>query len=154
MELADDLWAFSLALYARPEVAPCCLALQDQWGANVNVLLWLLWLETRGQAAAPALIARAEGELAEWDTHLLQPLRQLRRELSARFTRDQTAVEASYQQIKAAELQAERVEQEMLAVLVEPPKAIQSLPVGTNVSIYLDRLGVPLATQQAFLGLL
>lgn len=154
MRLADELWTFSLALYARPEVAKRCLALQDHWGANVNVLLWLLWLESCGQVVDPALIARADIELAEWDTLLLQPLRQLRRALRTRFALEQPAVEASYQQLKAAELQAERVEQEMLAALLEPPRGIKALPVGTNLGVYFQRLNVPLSDQQALLSLL
>lgn len=153
MQLVDDLWAFSLAVYARPDVAPRCLALQDQRGANVNILLWLLWLESRGHLADPALIARAEVELAEWETHLLQPLRQLRRELRTRFALERAAVAASYQKLKAAELQAERVEQEMLAALIEPQQGIKALPVGTNLGVYLHHLKVPLSEQQALLNL-
>jgi uncharacterized protein (TIGR02444 family) len=151
MTLAENLWRFSLSVYARPGVAPRCLQLQDQWGANVNLVLWLLWLETRGQTADAALIARAETELADWDKHIVQPLRQLRRQVRARFALEEIAIGETYQQLKASELQAERVEQEILAALVKQSPGANALPVGTNLRVYLNRLGLPLADQQALL---
>jgi uncharacterized protein (TIGR02444 family) len=38
----DPFWRFSLDLYGRPGVAPACLALQDEAGADVNLVLYLL----------------------------------------------------------------------------------------------------------------
>ena len=74
-------WRFSLALYARPGVAPACLALQDRHGADVNLLLLALWLGTSGHrldAPAGAHIARLA---ADWQQPIVAPLRQVRRRL-------------------------------------------------------------------------
>jgi len=37
---ADRFWAFSLALYGKPGVAPALLGLQDRLGVDVNLLLF------------------------------------------------------------------------------------------------------------------
>ena len=49
---ADALWAFSLQAYARPGAAPACLRCQDEAGADVNIVLFLLWHAARGRAVA------------------------------------------------------------------------------------------------------
>ena len=36
----NPFWNYSLALYARAEVAKTCLALQDRLGLDVNLLLF------------------------------------------------------------------------------------------------------------------
>ena len=42
-------WTYSLAVYRRKEVAQCCLALQDDAGVDVNLLLYAGWLAGKGQ---------------------------------------------------------------------------------------------------------
>lgn len=41
----ESLWQFALAAYGRDGMESVCLALQDQQGININVLLWSLWLD-------------------------------------------------------------------------------------------------------------
>ena len=38
-ELEAECWAFALAIYARPGVAEACLALQNEAGVDVMLLL-------------------------------------------------------------------------------------------------------------------
>jgi len=40
----SPFWRFSLRFYSRPGVAAACLALQDEAGADVNLMLFLLFL--------------------------------------------------------------------------------------------------------------
>ncbi len=55
----DPLWRFALDLYARAGVAPACLTLQDDAGADVTLVLYLLWCamtghgSTRGRSPPP-----------------------------------------------------------------------------------------------------
>ena len=47
-------WTFSTRLYAAPGVKQACLALQDRFGADVNLVLFCLWTvldDTQWQAA-------------------------------------------------------------------------------------------------------
>ena len=40
---SSRFWDFSLEIYAKPGVAQACLALQDECGADVNLLLFCCW---------------------------------------------------------------------------------------------------------------
>jgi uncharacterized protein (TIGR02444 family) len=109
---ALTFWEFSLRFYAREGVAPACLILQDEGGADVNVLLYLLFLAERGLLATRRDIEILDASLAPWRDGAVRPLRDLRR----RLKEDLGAVtpaerEAFRNQIKKIELEAERLQQ-------------------------------------------
>lgn len=110
---SNPFWDFSLAVYARPDVAPCCLALQDRHGVDVNILLWAAWCGLQGLAlsADAIMAARVEPGLAAWREEVVRPLRRMRRELlpPQGAVADQLAA-----QLGRAELEAERLEQDGL----------------------------------------
>ena len=108
---SDELWEFSVRLYARPGVAEACLELQDASGVNVPVLLLGAWLGRRSFALDARAIARIGADMAPWHDQVISPLRRLRRLLKdapppgpSQFT------DALRQRIKASELEAERIE--------------------------------------------
>ncbi|MBY6266189.1 TIGR02444 family protein [Azospirillum sp. 412522] len=105
---ANPFWDFSLAVYGRPGVPACCLALQDRRGVDVNVLLFAAWagLECGVRLSADDL-ARIDGAVAGWREEVVRPLRVLRRRAKAED-------DAFYRRMKAAELEAERVQQDRL----------------------------------------
>jgi uncharacterized protein (TIGR02444 family) len=78
--------AFSLyadAIYRRPEVAATCLRLQNEEGADVNLVLYALWRAATGRGSlAVADFAAIETDLAPWRTQVTQPLRALRTTLA------------------------------------------------------------------------
>ena len=142
MNRINSLWDFSLKIYAQSGVAEQCLALQDDFGVDVNLLLWSLWLEQRGQQLSSELLARAETRVADWSQQAVQPLRALRRKLKAQFGQGDGAREAVRQAIKAAELEAERYQQLQLEQL-SPGDCSQGLAAdvlanGDNCRIYLQ----------------
>ncbi len=109
---AEQLWQFSEQHYARPGVAQACLQLQDEHGANVNLLLLLLMLEERGLGADSAhflpLLQARRGLFDQW--------RALRRRLKTRIDND------DYLQLLQHELELERwQQQELLQVLAQHP---------------------------------
>ncbi len=109
---AEQFWQFSEQHYARPGVAQACLQLQDEHGANVNLLLLLLMLEERGLGAEPAhflpLLQQRQGLFSQW--------RALRRRLKPRLDND------DYLQLLQHELELERwQQQELLQVLAQHP---------------------------------
>ena len=66
----------------RPGVSEAFVALQDEHGADVNVMLALLWLAAEGQAALEAeAIERLDMAVADWRAEIVEPLRRLRRAL-------------------------------------------------------------------------
>src|SRR6202051_1954340 len=80
-ERGSPFWRFSLGFYRQPGVADACIALQDDCGVDVNVLLFFLWLATTrrriGTDEAEAVCAKA----GPWRDDVVVPLRQLRRRL-------------------------------------------------------------------------
>ncbi|MBP2298678.1 TIGR02444 family protein [Azospirillum picis] len=104
----NPFWDFSLAVYGRPGVPAACLALQDRRGVDVNVLLFAAWT---GLACAERLSAeelgRADAAVAGWRDEVVRPLRAIRR-------RSKGEDEELYRRMKAAELEAERVQQDRL----------------------------------------
>lgn len=139
MEPVISLWDFALALYTRPGVAPLCLALQDKHGANVNLVLFSCWLEVR---QLPLDLPAALACVSTWETRYVQPLRALRRQMKQEFAANLAEVAEVREQIKRAELSAERQELHWLEQLASE---WQSAPAcaGDNLALYLRHLQVP-----------
>lgn len=138
------LWDFSLALYRNPEVEQICLLLQDQWGANINLLLWLRWLEVNNTPVAKHQLHAARKRIDTWDQDVVRPLRNLRRLLKTCAFSGEASIEPTRTIIKSAELSAERVEQEWLEQLARDwQSAKQPLEAGANLTLYLVELQVP-----------
>ena len=114
--IEQQSWAFALQLYAEPGVAESCLRLQSEAGVDVMLLLAVMFAGHRGIVLSPSDI----GELAElsrpWREQIVQPLRALRIALKSGPQPAPNAVtEVLRNQIKASELQAERLQNDLLA---------------------------------------
>ncbi|MEH6357937.1 MAG: TIGR02444 family protein [Pseudomonadales bacterium] len=108
----NPFWDFSLQHYAKAPVQEQCLQLQDQVGANVNVVLFTLWLASEKRLFDHGLVL-AHAELLYWHEQVIVPLRQ------ARFGVKQSGLsDALYEMVKKSELDAERVEQDILYSLL------------------------------------
>jgi uncharacterized protein (TIGR02444 family) len=117
---AAEFWRFSLSFYGDPEVAGACLALQDRAGADVNLVLFLLWRASRGRSLAAAEIGAVDEAVAGWRREVVVPLRGVRRWLKhhAGPVEPQVAQELR-QQVKRIELEAERLQQQAIAAVAE-----------------------------------
>ena len=60
----SPFWRFSLAFYRRAGVADACIALQEEAGVDVNLLLFLLWQATRKRVLSAAEIGDLERRIA------------------------------------------------------------------------------------------
>ncbi|MEX2629461.1 MAG: TIGR02444 family protein [Tistlia sp.] len=107
----NPFWAFSLATYGRPGVAEACLALQDRLGLDVNLLLFCLWAGRCGHRLSATELAALATAAGPWQQGVVVPLRGVRRRLKGAAD---PAQEALRQRIKRDELEAERLEQELL----------------------------------------
>ena len=109
-----DFWAFALEFYERPGVAEMLLTLQNQAGADVMTLLWLLFGAARGQ--------RVEAG----DLDAFEAATGLARAEAARLRLERQALKATggraYASAKAEELRAER------AVAAAAPAHSTTLP--------------------------
>jgi uncharacterized protein (TIGR02444 family) len=115
----SPFWRFSLQFYRQPGVAEACIALQEQAGADVNLLLFLLWHAAQQRRLAAAEIERLEHTIAPWRDRAVVPLRAIRRALkSPPGLVEPGTAEAFRTRIKAVELEAERLQQEAMHDLV------------------------------------
>ena len=109
-------WSFSLDLYGRPGVAPACLALQDRFGCDVNLLLLAIFAARCGVALGREEFARLDAAVAPWRSRVVEPIRALRRRLKSEgLGATPELAEACRQALLKAELEAERGAQELLA---------------------------------------
>ncbi|HXF52738.1 MAG TPA: TIGR02444 family protein [Hyphomicrobiaceae bacterium] len=113
--VASPFWRFSLAVYADPEVAKVCLELQDEAGADVNVLLYMLWAASRGRRLSADDVRPIVAAVEDWRKGVVVPLRTARRSLRAPPAAVDAAGSAALRsQVKKVELEAERLQQEAL----------------------------------------
>ena len=120
----SGLWDWTLRAYAQPGAAEACLDLQDQHGQNTSLLLWAVWSET----ADPARLAQAADIAHRWDALALSPIRAVRRALKPEFPGvGSGSREALRDDIKAAELHAERVLMEALEAITAHPGGAHAL---------------------------
>src|SRR5438874_5621935 len=115
---ASPFWRFSLRLYRAPGVGDACIALQEEAGVDVNLLLFLLWQATQRRALTTADIKALDVTIGGWRDTAVIPLRNVRRALksSPGLVAPNTA-EAFRTRIKAVELEAERLQQEAMYAL-------------------------------------
>ncbi|MBV4453357.1 MULTISPECIES: TIGR02444 family protein [Pseudomonas] len=104
--MCADLWSFSLSTYARPGVEAACLRLQEQ-GADVCLLLCGAWLEQRAVAATAERIQALKQIAGPWQTQVIEPLRQVRRQWRETAQHDKNLA-GLRERVKALELDAER----------------------------------------------
>jgi uncharacterized protein (TIGR02444 family) len=142
VQLASDIWEFAGALYAYPGVADACLQLQDQWGLNVNILLWCYWLETRACRLDSVGLQAALASIKVLDQDYIQPLRAMRRQLKQHGA--ENLLEEMRQHIKQAELLGEHHLLTELALLsgLWPRTTPDKVVSGNNALLYLRHLGL------------
>ena len=110
--MSQSLWNFSLAVYANKAVQDECLALQDEFGLDVNLILLCSYLgAVHGVTLTAEETASARDVVRQWHDDIVRPLRVARRSLKPIERQDAQRLRA---QIKAAELESERIEQTML----------------------------------------
>ncbi|MFO1061904.1 MAG: TIGR02444 family protein [Dongiaceae bacterium] len=138
---AAELWRFTLAVYGRPGVSAACLALQDEAGLDVNLLLFCCWAGLRGHRFSRAELDDAAAAAGPWQQEILAPLRAIRRKLKHAPGLELEAGAALYAQAKALELAAEEAEQQLLAAAVpfaarEAGDADQAACAAANLRLY------------------
>jgi uncharacterized protein (TIGR02444 family) len=138
---SQNLWDFSLQHYARHDVPRLCLMLQDDHGFDVNLLLFTAWLTRRMNSCPPELLGAALDLSDTWRSQVVSRLRAARRWMKQVQPQEligrsgdfhcpdlnlATSVSQLREQIKAAELSAEREQQQLLQALAQ--QWLENLP--------------------------
>lgn len=146
---ANAFWRFSLATYGDPEVAGACLALQDRWGADVNLLLYCCWLGQRGRTLDKRALRAAMLAVNALQVNVIRPLRQSRRALR-RTPRGMPKVWAKQlkDRIASVEIDLEYIEHRILTAAAKrlaptKRKLAPRAAIAANLSKYLTLLTVP-----------
>ena len=114
----SPFWAYSLRFYADPDTQAACLDAQDRLGADVNVVLYVLFQASRGTRLDPDAVRTADAAAASWRARVVQPLRDLRRDLKTHpHPLPGAAQKAVRDGVKALELRAEQAQQQHLEAL-------------------------------------
>lgn len=124
LQLENDFWQFSLSCYAEPGVAETCLVLQNQHEANINLLLYCLWLAKTGRSLDWVQIQQ-KGEIESWHRQQVLPVRQLRMMMQETSEGSQ-AQKYYYESLKKDELDAEQIEQAMLFQMTKQMPLIEA----------------------------
>ncbi|EKV30761.1 hypothetical protein C882_4098 [Caenispirillum salinarum AK4] len=145
---AHPFWRFSLSVYGRAGVAEAALALQNRRGADVNLLLFLLWRTASGHDVSDALLSRAAAVSRDWQAAVVGPVRRARKAVKG--------MGGLYSRLKETELACEQAEQMALAGLVDDTASEAAAPVETRrlaaetaLRAYLSTLpGTPMAGEE------
>lgn len=146
MQFPDHpFWDYSLLLYARPGVADACLRLQDEFGLDVNLVLFCLWSGAEGPGRlAPSELRECVARGEAWQAEIVERLRYVRRTLKTDpLGADPELVRAFRPGVQSLELEAEHLEQLMLAAIV-PERAARRGPAvaSANLEAYLAHHGI------------
>jgi uncharacterized protein (TIGR02444 family) len=144
------LWKFSLAVYGAPGVSAACLDLQERRGADVNLVLYAAFVGSSGRGRLDAAaLAACQAAVEPWSRAAVQPLRAVRRVLKGGLAGVPAAPAAALRRaVQAAELEAERIEQMVLAARLGEPDdsrdaALRRADALANMAAYLAGLPAP-----------
>lgn len=154
MLTANEFWELSQSLYAAPTVQSACLQAQHQHGAEVNLLLLLALLQTRGWRGSYRPLVYAAAPLLP----VLQDWRLLRRALKPKLA------PSDYARLLTHELSLERQMQQRLLAALETQPGVYPATAEANtadrqtpacaLADYLESIGVATPQRQDLMALL
>lgn len=147
LDLDSPFWRFALRLYAQPGVSPLCLALQDENGIDVNLLLFACWCGSIGRMLDANAVATVSSQTRPWTEAVVTKLREARRAWKE-IGPDAVQAKTGRETLKSIELLSERIVCAMLyaaheslgARARETASPIDNVPA--NVGLVLARAGV------------
>ena len=147
----EGFWDFSVRTYRTPGVSDACLSLQNDYGADVNMLLYCCWIGAQIGQFDRDLFARASEFSTLWADHVVVPLRSARTWMKhTGCNTEPIPTDACMQlreEIKAVEFAAEKMQQQLLESLVSIDQSRNDAPdqilkdVVANLMLYSEYTG-------------
>jgi uncharacterized protein (TIGR02444 family) len=129
---SEGFWDFSVRTYRTDGVPDACLSLQNDYGADVNMLLYCCWVGACKGQFDHELFTKASEFSTLWADHVVVPLR------SARTWMKQTGCDTGpvptaacmqlREEIKSVEIAAEKMQQQVLESLVSIDQSWSDTP--------------------------
>ncbi len=129
---AESFWDFSVRTYRTQGAPEACLSLQNDHGADVNMLLYCAWIALVAGRFDDDLFRRAGEFSSAWAENVVKPLR------GARTWMKQTGCQSDpvpaapcmelREDIKSVEFAAEKMQQEVLESLLVNGPNLASAP--------------------------
>src|ERR1700733_3699475 len=105
-------WRFSLHFYRQAGVSDACIALQDDCGVDVNLLLFLFWLASDGRRLTADEVKKLDDKMRTWRALTIIQIRDTRRKLKGAATLVEPGKQEAFRnKVKAIELEAEQLQQ-------------------------------------------
>lgn len=143
MTSSERFWNFSVRTYRKEGVPAACLALQDERGADVNVLLFCMWVgATRGELEDQVYSAALRYS-EEWCKNVVAPLRRVRTWMKLEGCHSPPTPSdecmALREKVKGVEFAAEKMQEETLESLLAHVPAVD-LPLSRQVDCIAKNL--------------
>jgi len=117
----ERFWDFSVRTYRTEGVPNACLSLQNDHGADVNMLLYCCWIGVRSGSFDTELFASASEFSGRWTEHVVAPVRSARAWMKhTGCTAQDVPTDACMtlrDEIKSVEFAAEKLQQGVLESL-------------------------------------
>lgn len=146
--MTNQFWEFSLATYAHEGVAEGLLAMQEEGGQDVNVLLYASWLASKDLQLTAGHLEALETQIAQWHRRVVLPLRKLRQEL-----RNYSQASVLRDDIKALELRSEHQQQDLMwsFYLSADTLPVGKLPLEGNLDLVYGSINIDAAMRRNLL---
>ena len=156
MRQGDSLfWSYSLRFYDDRKTQKTCLDAQNRLGADVNLILFCLFKAQAGHCLNLNALKKANTNVISWRTDVIQPLRQIRKNLKGQPynlpDNDQAAIRKT---VNNLELRTEKFQQQYLETLeLESQAAEPKQAAKDNLAAYFQILGANIS-DPVFINLL
>ena len=148
----EGFWDFSVRTYRTDGVPDACLSLQNDYGADVNMLLYCCWIGACIGQFDHDLFARASAFSTLWAEHVVVPLRSARTWMKqSGCDTEPVPTDACMQlreEIKSVEFAAEKMQQQVLESMVSIDQSWSDTPeqileeVIANLNLYAAYAGI------------
>ncbi|MBX2808363.1 MAG: TIGR02444 family protein [Cellvibrionaceae bacterium] len=126
MKLIPPLWHFSCEYYQQADIEQLCLQLQDDYGMDIPLLFFCVWSGYYFGELTDKTVQQAQCLTESYEAVCIQPLRRVRRQMkSQQYDGLAASWEPVRQQVKVAELNAERL------LLEHLQRLLQTIPLTT-----------------------
>jgi uncharacterized protein (TIGR02444 family) len=141
----SELWSFSNQTYKLPEVEGACLELQNNFDADINIILYCLWVAEKGiKLTAEDVMVLIQTTLP-WQKSILKPLRDARKMMKQHIiAMPSELLDLTVSNLGEMELNAEHMSQLALEKIIDIEEEANMEPAvdcaTLNTSTYLQQL--------------